>query len=251
MNEPAIEQTDTLDFASLAGEFQKSFNYAEDAMTDFSKFYEDIDWDPFNLTSAYHEWLTALANNPQKLLQANLTYLQGAAILYQRGVMNLLGIETEPVIQEQKGDRRFQHEDWVEQPVFSAIKQSYLLASQWMRSIVSDLEGLDENTAKKVKFFTERCIDALSPTNFAATNPAVIEKILAHLDVKVSQPEALLRPPCRAPPQQGLFDKRGTPTVNSFAPWRQPRGNGVARPENWCEWNKCAGGAVVGTNSAP
>jgi hypothetical protein len=40
-------------------------------------------------------------------------------------------------------------------------------------------------------------------------NPAVIEKILAHLDAKGAEPEASLRPPCRAPPRRGLFDETG------------------------------------------
>ena len=40
-------------------------------------------------------------------------------------------------------------------------------------------------------------------------DPAVIEKILAHLNAKAGEPEAPLRPPCRAPPQQGLFDETG------------------------------------------
>ncbi len=37
----------------------------------------------------------------------------------------------------------------------------------------------------------------------------VIEKILTHLDAKAPEPEATRRPPCRAPPQQGLFDETG------------------------------------------
>jgi len=34
---------------------------------------------------------------------------------------------------------------------------------------------------------------------------AVIEKILTHLDAKAPEPETSRRPPCRAPPQRGLF----------------------------------------------
>jgi hypothetical protein len=37
-------------------------------------------------------------------------------------------------------------------------------------------------------------------------DPAVIEKILAHLDAKGSGREAPRRPPCWAPPQASLFD---------------------------------------------
>ena len=40
-------------------------------------------------------------------------------------------------------------------------------------------------------------------------DPDVIEKILTHLDVKGGEPEATRRPPCRAPPQRGLFDETG------------------------------------------
>ena len=38
-------------------------------------------------------------------------------------------------------------------------------------------------------------------------DPAIVEKILAHLNANVREPEATRRPPCRAPPQRGLFDE--------------------------------------------
>jgi hypothetical protein len=37
-------------------------------------------------------------------------------------------------------------------------------------------------------------------------DPDIIEKILTHLDAKGAESEATRRPPCRAPPQRGLFD---------------------------------------------
>jgi len=40
-------------------------------------------------------------------------------------------------------------------------------------------------------------------------DPDVIEKILTHLDAKAPEPKATRRPPCRAPPQRGLFDETG------------------------------------------
>ena len=40
-------------------------------------------------------------------------------------------------------------------------------------------------------------------------DPDVIEKILAHLDAKVAEPDAPRRPPCRAPPPRWLFDETG------------------------------------------
>ncbi|MCW8943470.1 MAG: class I poly(R)-hydroxyalkanoic acid synthase, partial [Sedimenticola sp.] len=126
------------------------------------------------------EWYTALAKDPQKAINANISFMQKSMELYQQSLTNLLGgsVASDPVIQEDRSDRRFKHEGWADQPAFNSIKQSYLLASKWMRDQVQGVEGLDDHTAEKVEFFTERYLDALSPTNFAATNPAVIEKIV-------------------------------------------------------------------------
>jgi hypothetical protein len=38
-------------------------------------------------------------------------------------------------------------------------------------------------------------------------DPVVIEKILTDLDTKAVEPQALIRPPSRAPPERGLFDE--------------------------------------------
>ena len=54
----------------------------------------------------------------------------------------------------------------------------------------------------------------------------VIEKILTHLDAKAPEPEATRRPPCRAPPQRGLFDETGKPTMTSFGLCCQQRSSG-------------------------
>ncbi len=178
MSDSTNQELNTLDFAQLAQGLQENFQRVEDLMTDFSKTYDEMDLDPFNLKDLYGEWFTAAMQDPQKLLSAHADFLQKSLELYQHGAMSLLGIESSPVIEEGRGDRRFRHEDWAKEPAFGYIKQSYLLASQWMRELVTDLDGLDDATAEKVRFFTERYLDAMSPTNFALTNPAVLEKIV-------------------------------------------------------------------------
>jgi len=169
-------EINTLGFASK--ELQKNFKQVEELLASFSETYENIDFDPFNLQNAYKEWLAATAADPQKAIEANMALWQKTAEHYQQTMMGFMGAPSEPVVTEDRSDRRFRHEGWSEQPAFSAIKQSYLLMSQWMRDMVTDVEGLDEHTAEKITFFTERYIDAMSPTNFAATNPAVMEKIV-------------------------------------------------------------------------
>ncbi|WP_020559821.1 PHA/PHB synthase family protein [Thiofilum flexile] len=165
-----------LGFAA-ARELQSNFKQVEELMVGLAKSYEGMNLDPLNLKKVYTDWWAALSADPQKIIQANLEFWQKSFMLSQQAMLSLMGQKAEPVITPEKTDRRFSHEDWMEKPAFDMIKQSYLLTSQWMRNLVTDVEGLDEHTAERVKFFTERMLDAASPTNFALTNPAVLEKI--------------------------------------------------------------------------
>jgi polyhydroxyalkanoate synthase len=45
-----------------------------------------------------------------------------------------------------------------------------------LHKAMCDVEGLDDSTAKKVDFYTRQYIDALSPSNFALTNPEVLNE---------------------------------------------------------------------------
>src|SRR4029079_1342853 len=44
---------------------------------------------------------------------------------------------------------------------------------------VASVEGLDDQTKRKVDFFTRQYIDALAPSNFALTNPEVFKETIA------------------------------------------------------------------------
>lgn len=172
------DSINTLGFASISKGLETNFKHVEELMAKFANAHDNLEFDPFNLQQAWTDWMTAITQNPEKLIEANMAMMQNSMQLYQQAAMRMAGVASDPVIKEQKGDRRFRHDDWNEQPAFEAIKQSYLLTSKWMRDIVSDNEDLDEATSQKVKFFTEQFIDAMSPTNFAMTNPAVLEKIV-------------------------------------------------------------------------
>jgi polyhydroxyalkanoate synthase len=82
----------------------------------------------------------------------------------------------EPVVKPEPGDNRFRDAAWSEDPVFDFIKQSYLLNSRWIKNVLSDVDGLDENAARKLDFYGRTIVDALSPTNFPMTNPVVLRE---------------------------------------------------------------------------
>ena len=70
-------------------------------------------------------------------------------------------------------DRRFKDEAWHHSPYYALIKQSYLLASKQMAEIV-DQAQVDEKSKLQLRFYARQFIDAMSPSNFPATNPEVI-----------------------------------------------------------------------------
>lgn len=74
-------------------------------------------------------------------------------------------------------DRRFKHEAWEQQPGFKALRDSYLIGSDWLRHLVEGAENLSPADRKRVNFYAEQLIDAMAPTNFWATNPEVLAKV--------------------------------------------------------------------------
>jgi polyhydroxyalkanoate synthase len=86
-----------------------------------------------------------------------------------------LGEKPEPVAQAAKSDSRFKNEVWENNFLFDYIKQSYLIAADNIQKTVAEVQGLDQQTGRKVKFFTRQFVDALAPTNFVFTNPEVLK----------------------------------------------------------------------------
>ena len=68
---------------------------------------------------------------------------------------------------------RFTAEQWSESPVFDYIKQSYLLTSKLLNELSANTH-LSEQEQKKLAFYTKQYTDAMSPSNFAVTNPEVM-----------------------------------------------------------------------------
>ena len=70
-------------------------------------------------------------------------------------------------------DRRFQDEAWNDSPYYKLIKQSYLMTSKQLADLVDQAE-VDEKSKLQLRFYARQFIDAMSPSNFPATNPEVI-----------------------------------------------------------------------------
>ena len=79
-----------------------------------------------------------------------------------------------PVIEPDKTDRRFHSPEWQENPLFDYLKQYYLLTARWMMDM-AEAAQIDADMKKKLVFYTKQYVDAMSPSNFVATNPEVLK----------------------------------------------------------------------------
>ncbi len=78
----------------------------------------------------------------------------------------------------QARDKRFKAPQWRENPVFDWIRQSYFLMSDHLLRGVDAIEGVDERQREQLRFAARGFVDAMSPSNFPATNPLVLERTL-------------------------------------------------------------------------
>jgi polyhydroxyalkanoate synthase len=126
------------------------------------------------IATAFFEMTARMMADPARLVEAQLSLWNEYMNLWQRTTQRFLGGEAEPLIEPAAGDRRFRDRAWSDNTLFDFIKQSYLLTARWVQQQVREVDGFDENTARKVDFYTRQFVDALAPSNFVLTNPEVL-----------------------------------------------------------------------------
>ena len=89
---------------------------------------------------------------------------------------SLLGGGASPVAAA-PGDKRFASREWRDNAYFSYLRQSYLLATEFLTELASQAE-LGDREKERLQFAVRQWCDAISPANFAATNPTVLREAL-------------------------------------------------------------------------
>ncbi|BBU68355.1 MAG: class I poly(R)-hydroxyalkanoic acid synthase [Rhodocyclaceae bacterium] len=128
------------------------------------------------IAKAFMDLSARLLSNPYQLAQTQMNMAHNYFSLWQNSVMRMMGMEAEATVAPERSDKRFKDEGWQQDFVFDFIKQSYLIASKHILDTVGTVEGMDDKQRDKVNFYTRQYIDALSPSNFALTNPEVFRE---------------------------------------------------------------------------
>ncbi len=182
---PAAESAPTCSYdpialaESLASAAEKSAKVIGDFAARQSASGSTLPTDELGIGKAFMELASKMMANPYQLAETQMNLWWDYMNLWQGSMLKMMGGHSEPVAVPAKGDKRFRHEDWQEHFLFDYVKQSYLITARWLHDAVAQVEGLDDNTRKKVNFFTRQYIDAMAPTNFALTNPEVFRETVA------------------------------------------------------------------------
>ncbi|MEA3044494.1 MAG: poly[(R)-3-hydroxyalkanoate] polymerase subunit PhaC [Sphingomonadales bacterium] len=116
----------------------------------------------------------AMFGDPAKIMQMQADLWTEGMSIWQRA---LGGAQERSALREKADtDRRFAAKAWRDNPLYDTIRQTYLLISGRLLGSVDAIEGVDEATREKLRFSTRAFVDAMSPSNFALTNPQVIER---------------------------------------------------------------------------
>ena len=130
--------------------------------------------DPMGMFATWQAMASAAAANPAKVFEAQTALWNDGVKLWTA----FLGGNLAEGPAAGAKDKRFASPAWRENPAFEFIRQSYLLSAQHIMDSVGSLEGLDPHERTKAQFLTKQFVDAISPSNFALTNPDVLNATL-------------------------------------------------------------------------
>ncbi|WP_283805856.1 alpha/beta fold hydrolase [Bradyrhizobium sp. ARR65] len=131
---------------------------------------------PAALSLAYMDWAWNLATAPQRQMEIVQEAVRGAGRLLGAG-LRVTAPDQAPwsLIKPQPQDRRFAQPEW-ENPPFNLLAQAFLLSERWWHNATTGTRGVAPANEAVVEFSLRQILDTLAPSNFAATNPEVLQK---------------------------------------------------------------------------
>jgi len=133
---------------------------------------------PASVGLAYFDWALHMGLAPgkqQELMEKAMR--KTVRFLLHAAQVGRAGDAVPPCIEPLPQDRRFLDPEW-RQPPFSLIYQWFLLGQQWLHNATSEVSGVSQHHEQVVSFIGRQLLDAVSPSNFIATNPVLLRRTL-------------------------------------------------------------------------
>ena len=120
-----------------------------------------------------------MAQAPDRQVEGALDFWLEQLQLIGYAAQRLLGEPVEPLVRPQAGDNRFSDPVWEQSVLFDYLKQSYLLTARHALRSVDRFSGIEARERERLGYYLRQTVNALAPTNFALTNPEVLQLTVA------------------------------------------------------------------------
>ena len=129
---------------------------------------------PAALTLAYLDWALHLGESPGKWNRLMQKALRKQSRLLHYVKCTARGQPHATCIAPLPQDRRFMAPAWQQWP-FNFLYQAFLLNQQWWHNATTGIGGVSAHHEQVVSFVARQLLDMVSPVNFIATNPEVLQ----------------------------------------------------------------------------
>jgi polyhydroxyalkanoate synthase len=131
---------------------------------------------PHAFIAAWSDWALHIARAPGRQLELAERAQENMAKLMKQAISP--DSEVSPAFTPKPYDHRFHHPGWQKAP-FNAWSQGFLAVQDWWDYATDHLRGLRPEDADRTRFMARQMLDLMSPSNFPAINPEIIEQTLA------------------------------------------------------------------------
>ena len=127
------------------------------------------------LLSEFGEVAMKIATDPELMMNSQKNFMTDYMALAGKFTQKLLGSgESGPGFSADI-DKRFRGPEWEENPLFEFLRDYYLVSAKNIHKTVASVKDIDPKKKKRVEFFTKQLTNAMSPSNFLATNPELLK----------------------------------------------------------------------------
>ena len=126
-------------------------------------------------TTAWADWAVQLAASPARQFELAADAMRRAADTMAFATRAAAGERLAPDdAAAPAADNRFAADAWSQYP-FNVYARAFRNSAGWLQSLPNDVGGLEKYHGELVEFTVRQWLDALSPTNFLASNPELLE----------------------------------------------------------------------------
>lgn len=131
--------------------------------------------DPAGLGAAVGRFAAAVATDPVPAARATVRCGGRSAQVTLAAMLRGLGVDIEGPGKLRPKDGRYRDPAWTGNAFYYLWRQQHALLEEYLADLVEGVQ-LDDLTRRKARFVIQQLVDAVAPSNWPITNPAVLKK---------------------------------------------------------------------------